>query len=123
MDVNRVDHASAPPPPVPRPTGSADAAPVIEFPAVSAAPAIEPPNRPAERIVDDLPRAVGELNQTLSSHHRHLSISMHQATGRRVVTVYDTDTNEVIREIPPERVLDAHASLLQMAGLILDVRG
>jgi flagellar protein FlaG len=52
-----------------------------------------------------------------------MSIDTHAATGRIMVAVYDTNTTEVIREIPPERVLDAHASLLEMAGLILDRRG
>jgi flagellar protein FlaG len=52
-----------------------------------------------------------------------MSIGHHEATGRTMVTVYNTDTTEVIREIPPERVLDAHASLLEMAGLFMDKRG
>ena len=33
------------------------------------------------------------------------------------------ETNEAVREIPPQRVLDAHASLLELAGLFMDTRG
>ena len=71
----------------------------------------------------DLQRAVTGLNRSLSLHQRHMSVATHEATRRTMVTVYNTDTREVIREIPPERVLDAHASLLEMAGLLMDTRG
>jgi flagellar protein FlaG len=70
-----------------------------------------------------LERAVTELNSSLAIHARHMSIGNHAATGRTMVTVYNTETSEVIREIPPQRVLDAHASLLEMAGLLIDRRG
>jgi len=70
-----------------------------------------------------LQRAVSSVNTALKPHGRHLSISVHEATGRNVIKVFDTVTDEVIREIPPERVLDAHASLLEMAGLFYDRRG
>ena len=72
---------------------------------------------------DALQRAVREINSSISMHDRHLSIRMHAATGRRMVTVYDSVTNDVLREIPPERVLDAHASMLEMVGLFMDTRG
>ena len=70
-----------------------------------------------------LQRAVMEINSSIAAHGRHLSVQMHAATGRHVVTVYNSDTNEVVREIPPARVLDAHASVLAVAGLLVDTRG
>jgi flagellar protein FlaG len=73
--------------------------------------------------MDALSRAVSAINTSISSHSRHLSVSFHEATGRRMVTVYDSETNEAIREIPPQRVLDAHASILELAGLFVDRRG
>jgi flagellar protein FlaG len=79
--------------------------------------------RAVQRSEVKLERAVAELNQSLASYARHMSISMHQATGRAMVTVYNTDTREIIREIPPEKVLDAHASLMEIAGLFVDTRG
>jgi flagellar protein FlaG len=70
-----------------------------------------------------LTRAIGEINNSISTYSRHLSVSFHEATGRRMVTVYDSVTNEAVREIPPQRVLDAHASILELAGLFMDTRG
>jgi uncharacterized FlaG/YvyC family protein len=40
-----------------------------------------------------------------------------------MVTVRNTETGETVREIPPEAVLEAHAHMLELAGLFLDVRG
>jgi flagellar protein FlaG len=79
--------------------------------------------RAVERSEAKLERAVDELNKSLATYMRHMSINMHQATGRVMVTVYNSDTREVIREIPPEKVLDAHASLMEMAGLLVDKKG
>jgi uncharacterized FlaG/YvyC family protein len=70
-----------------------------------------------------LDRAITDLNKTLAPNMRHMSVETHTATGRIMVAVYDTHTQEVIREIPPERVLDTHAGLLEMAGLIVNTKG
>jgi flagellar protein FlaG len=37
-----------------------------------------------------------------------------------MVKVMDINTNEVIREIPPEKVLDAFAAALELAGVFVD---
>jgi len=39
-----------------------------------------------------------------------------------MVKVIDINTNEVIREIPPEKILDMVATMLEMAGIIVDER-
>jgi flagellar protein FlaG len=70
-----------------------------------------------------LRRAVSEINSSITIYRRHLSVRMHEPTNRRIVAVYDSDTNEVLREIPPERVLEAHANMLEMVGLFMDTRG
>jgi len=71
----------------------------------------------------DLQSAVSEINSAITIYKRHLAISHHEATNRRVVTVYDSETNDVVRQIPPESVLDAHACMLEMVGLFVDARG
>jgi flagellar protein FlaG len=70
-----------------------------------------------------LQSAIAEANRRLSTAHRQIQSSIHEQTNRLMVRVIDTYTNEVIREIPPERVLDAHAALLELAGLFVDTQG
>jgi len=122
MDVNRA--AYAPPPPPAPVTGGGEVVAAVQAPA----PNIPMPGASTAEVqgvegIDTLRRAVGEINASMATHGRHLSIEFHEATGRRMVTVYDSETNEAIREIPPQRVLDAHAHLLELAGLFVDSRG
>jgi len=97
-------------------------APVSEY----RAPA-RPEGRPerSERAEgrDSLRRAVDEINSSIAIYRRHLGIRYHEPTNRRIVTVFDSDTNEVLREIPPESVLEAHANMLEMVGLFVNTRG
>ncbi|MCL1843647.1 MAG: flagellar protein FlaG [Defluviitaleaceae bacterium] len=136
MDVNRVNgngYAPSPPPPMPGSGEFAPApppeqiAPEVYMPAqagLAPAPVESPRAERAEReSTDTLRGAVNEINSSIAIHRRHLGIRHHEATNRRIVTVYDSDTNEAIREIPPERVLEAHASMLEMVGLFMDTRG
>ncbi|MCL2500682.1 MAG: flagellar protein FlaG [Defluviitaleaceae bacterium] len=117
MDVNRVAYP-APPPPV---SVTTETVPVEQ----ESVPSIDEAEltRAIERSEVKLERAVAELNKSLATYARHMSINLHEATNRVMVKVYNSETREVIREIPPERVLDAHASLMEMAGLILDKKG
>jgi flagellar protein FlaG len=124
MDVNRISTYQ------PQAAPAAPAQP--ETPAPSAAVQIQAAVQPEQTTPainegvttpDPLRRAVASINSSLAVHGRHLSIHMHEGTGRRVVTVYNSDTNEVVREIPPDRVLDAHANVLEMVGLLMDTRG
>lgn len=91
----------------------------------------KPEEIPAVRkSVDDsqVREAVGKsvevLNKALKVANHHLEFRMHEASGRYSVKVVDSDTNEVIREIPPERMLDFSAKIKQMLddalGLLVD---
>ncbi|MCL2839918.1 MAG: flagellar protein FlaG [Defluviitaleaceae bacterium] len=121
MDVNRVNYQQAPPPP---PVGGIETAVVQVQPMYIPTPAVDAQSVDTPEYSDStLNRAIGEINTSIATHGRHLSVTFHQATGRNMVTVYDSETNEAIREIPPQRVLDAHASILELAGLFMDTRG
>lgn len=65
---------------------------------------------------------VKEANKALVAAQRELEFSVHEKTKDIIVRVIDTETKEVIREIPPEKILDLVASILEMAGLLVDER-
>ncbi|MEW6723409.1 MAG: flagellar protein FlaG [Bacillota bacterium] len=65
-------------------------------------------------------RAVEKLNKTSEIANRELRFSIHEATQQIMVKVIDQSTGQVIREIPPERLLNAYARMQQLLGLILD---
>ncbi len=64
--------------------------------------------------------AVRRLSDYVQNHQRDLKFSVDQATGRTVIKVIDAETKEVIRQIPPERVLNLVQRLESMDGLILE---
>lgn len=46
--------------------------------------------------------------------------SYHEKTRRVSIKVIDKDTDEVIREIPPEKSLDMLEKMWEMAGILVD---
>ena len=75
---------------------------------------------------DKIKAAVDDLNKTVKQaspmHHTQLSFKYHEDTNRISITVTDSDTDEVIREIPPEKPLDMLAKAWEMGGLLVDER-
>jgi len=49
--------------------------------------------------------AVSKLNVHAQNLQRTLAFSIDDATGRTVIRVYDTETQELIREIPPDETI------------------
>ncbi len=81
---------------------------------------IEPrERRPSPRQVE---RAVETLNKTSHIFNTNLRFSIHEATHQILVKVIREDTGEVLREIPPEKALDALARMEQALGLLVDER-
>lgn len=60
------------------------------------------------------------LNEMLEESRRRLKFNVHEATGRIWVQVIDTQTQEVIKEIPPERYLDLVARIWELVGILVD---
>lgn len=68
--------------------------------------------------VDNL---VEEINDKFSSIvNTSFSYQLHEATNRFVVQIKNSDTGDLLREIPSEKSLDFTAKMLEMAGLLVD---
>jgi flagellar protein FlaG len=65
--------------------------------------------------------AISQANSKLRSPHRtRCEFSYHEETKRVSIKVLDNDTQEVIREIPPEETLEMVQKMWELAGLIVD---
>lgn len=64
------------------------------------------------------------LNEVMKISNRHLQFNIHKESGRIHVKVIDSDSEKVIREIPPEKILECSAMIKEMldemAGILLD---
>ena len=67
-------------------------------------------------------QAIERANNAISIANKKFEYSIHEKTNEIMVKVIDTETNEVIREIPPEKILDMVAKMWEMAGLLVDER-
>ena len=66
----------------------------------------------------------GNLQSSLNMiHNVDLQFTVHEASGRVMVTVKDATTGKVIREVPPSDILNLVSKLDEMIGLIFDKRG
>ncbi len=70
---------------------------------------------PSEATLND---AVARANMKLE--HTRCEYSYHKDTNRVSIKVINSDTDEVIREIPPEKSLDMLQKMWEMAGILVD---
>ena len=65
-------------------------------------------------------KAIDKANKAIAGSQKKFEYSVHQPTGDIIVKVLDADTNEVIRELPPEKYLDLIDKLQEISGVIID---
>lgn len=81
--------------------------------------------KPQDQLTMDekqLINLIERANKALSGGNRSFEFSIHEATKEIVVKVIDKDTNEVIREIPNEKILDMVAKMWELSGIFVDER-
>ena len=66
--------------------------------------------------------AIEKANRAISGANRRFEFTIHEKTKEIMIKVIDSDTNDVVREIPPEKILDMVARMWEMLGLIVDER-
>lgn len=83
----------------------------------------------------DVTEAVAEVTRSLAVVGTSLSISVDEQLGSTIIKVTDTETDEVIRQIPPERIVNLARFMREstsaggfeladtMKGLMLDSQG
>ena len=66
-----------------------------------------------ESTKEDLQKAVSEINDYVQNIQRSLQFTVDEESGKDVVTVLDTETEEIIRQYPSEEVLEFARQLAQ----------
>ncbi|RCX14783.1 flagellar protein FlaG [Anaerobacterium chartisolvens] len=73
----------------------------------------------SERVVIE---AIEKANRAITGPNMKFEFSIHEKTKAIMVKVLNSESNEVIREIPPEKILDMVAKMWELAGIIVDER-
>lgn len=72
--------------------------------------------------VDGAAEEIAEkMNQVASVFSTSLAFSVDKPTGKTVIKVLDRETNEIIRQIPPEEMLQLIGKMRYVMGMLLDV--
>lgn len=78
------------------------------------------PKDEAKSSQESIRDAVEELNQVMRGISSRLDFEIYDATDDMFVRVIDRRTNQVIRQMPPQELLDVRARIADAVGLILD---
>lgn len=71
--------------------------------------------RPDQETLDEV---VSDMNNLVRELHRELQFSIDDESGETVIKVIDSETDEVVRQIPSEEVVRMRRHLQEAAGVI-----
>jgi flagellar protein FlaG len=114
----------------------------VQAPAVKASPEAEAPKQqPASQVSlrtgkqlelaerqgvkvsigeEQLIRAVDRAIKSLEGPTTSFEVKVHEQTKAVMVKVFNKETGELIREIPPEKTLDLVVKMMEFAGILID---
>lgn len=76
--------------------------------------------RDANADMNRMKNAMDQVNEKLKFTKTRCEFSYHEEVNRVSIKVLDKETNEVIREIPPEETYKALEKIWEIAGLLVD---
>jgi len=84
-----------------------------------------PESKPArsfdpQKLLSQMQEIVDRLNEQMRDHNRNLGFSIDRKINTFVVTVRNSNTGEVVRQIPSEVVVKVAHSLEEMRGLLFN---
>lgn len=72
---------------------------------------------------EEIQQAIDQANKFLFPGNSRFEIRMHERTKNVMVKLVDTETDEVIKEIPTEKILDLIGRIWDVVGILVDERG
>ncbi|MFW2133977.1 flagellar protein FlaG [Ectothiorhodospira haloalkaliphila] len=72
-----------------------------------------------EKLEEQVDNAVDRINDFVQIVQRDLQFAVDDATGKTIVKVFDSQTEELIRQLPPDELLAIAEHLAEVRGLLL----
>jgi len=66
--------------------------------------------------------AVNKMNEFMENTQRNSKFIFHKDLERYYVAVVDSQTQEVVKEVPPKQLLDAYYEMQKLAGKMFDTQ-
>ncbi|MCK8816022.1 flagellar protein FlaG [Natroniella sulfidigena] len=78
-------------------------------------------NEKLEELTEEkLEEGIETLNESVENLQKGLKFQIHEESDRMQVQVVDVIEDEVLKELPPEEVLEMLGKIREMVGLIID---
>jgi flagellar protein FlaG len=75
-----------------------------------------------QQRTEALQEKVTELNNYMQNFNRSLQFTVDDSSGDTIVKVIDSDTDEVVRQIPSQALLDVRNAAEKYRGILLEVK-
>lgn len=69
---------------------------------------------------ESLDKLITEVNNKFKLVNKEFSYEIHEKTNRVTVKIKDSETGDIIKQIPSEESLDLAAKIMEMVGLLID---
>lgn len=69
---------------------------------------------------EEVAQATEKLNRLMGLVERRLKFEIHDKSHRVMVKIIDEKSGEVLREVPPKKILDMLSSFAEYVGLLVD---
>ena len=69
---------------------------------------------------EEIEKAVNSINEFLQPANTSIQFQLHEKLNEYYVTVVDSQTKEIVREIPSKKMLDLYAALTEFLGFVVD---
>ena len=73
-----------------------------------------------ELTLESAKSSIESFNNFINTSLKTIRFKIDQASEKVVIQVFDTSTNEVIRQIPTEKILDLSLSFDSLKGILVD---
>lgn len=69
---------------------------------------------------DYLRKTIERANKVIFGEDRHFEFKLHEESNEVIVRLVDNETGEVLREIPPEKLIEMVERIWELVGIIVD---
>lgn len=71
---------------------------------------------------EKLNQVLNQANQYTLGEDAQFEFKVHEGTGRTIVRLINIESGEIIKEIPPQKMLDIVASIWDAMGINVDIK-
>lgn len=77
-------------------------------------------NLEKEIKLSDVEKAAEKLNKLFEDKNTHIEYELYGKSKSMTIKIVDNNTKEVIKELPPKKLIDMVDKLCELAGLVMD---